>query len=197
MMRQRSHGSGKRMRFCVQSWRVLQFCVALLLLGFGGPWSDAGALAPQIRITVTNRVISDGVSQANPKVFPGAIVEYQAHVANHGQLVVSDNFAVTSQVPPNLSVFVDGDGSNSFVPFVFVDGSPPSTLICIFAALGDQADCVEFSDDGGTRFDYRPIPDSDGVDPNITHVRFRLSGAMAPAILQPPSFTVRFRMKVN
>lgn len=196
MTLRRSDICGERMRFSLGSWRFWHICFASLLLGVGSG-SEAGELTSQIRITLTNRVISDGVSGTNPKALPGAIVEYQAHVANYGQLFASNNVAVTTAVPSNLSLFVEDDGSDSFLPFVFIDGSPPSSLICLFAALADQADCIEFSDDGGASFNYQPIPDGEGVDSNITHVRFRLTGAMAPALLQPASFTVRFRMKVN
>lgn len=192
----RSDICGERMRFFLSSLRFLQICLASLLLGVGSG-SEAGELTPQIRITLTNRVISDGVSSTNPKALPGAVVEYQAHVANYGQLFASENIAVTTDVPRNLSLFVKDNGSNDIVPFVFVDGSPPSSLICVFAALADQADCIEFSNDGGASFNYQPVPDGEGVDSNITHVRFRLTGAMAPALLQPASFSVRFRLKVN
>lgn len=152
----------------------------------------------EVNILMTSEVVSDAISQSNPKALPGAIIEYQMRVSYSGHLpIVGDSVAVTNAVPASLSLVV-GDGSGSIDgPFVFVEGAQPSDLNCLFQSLADIGDCVEFSSNNGATFDYQPTPDYDGTDAAVTHLRFRPRGIMQPATSAPSYFILRYRMKVD
>ena len=63
------------------------------------------------------------------------------------------------------------------------------------ASTGDS---VSFSTDG-SNFSYTPVPDGDGADAAITHVRFALSGAMSAHVdgVTDPSFSLTYGVIVE
>lgn len=147
---------------------------------------------------MTAQVISDPVSNTNPKALPGSIVEFQTRVTYSGlEALDSDSLVIVNAVPSALSLVVDGAGPDNKSPFLFIEGDRPSDLSCHFLALDDSSDCIEFSSDGGISFDYRPTADFDGVDPSVTHLRFRLRGAMPAQLPDPSFFTLKYRMRID
>ncbi|NNE44300.1 MAG: hypothetical protein HKN12_08815 [Gemmatimonadetes bacterium] len=67
-----------------------------------------------------------------------------------------------------------------------------------FASLGSAADDLEFSADGGASFSYVPVPDAQGVDPLVTHLRVRPRGTLAASAGAPhPGFELRFQVRVR
>ena len=84
--------------------------------------------------------------------------------------------------------------SGSGDPVQFVDGATPSGLTFAYATH------VLFSNrpGGAPPYDYVPVPNAMGVDPNVTGLRIAPSGAM-PGIASgnPPSFSVEFRARVR
>ena len=56
----------------------------------------------------------------------------------------------------------------------------------------------EFSSDNGTTWTYTPVIGPDGSDTNVTNIRINLKGTfVADAATPDPSFTLRFRVKVE
>ncbi|MVZ98107.1 hypothetical protein EUU23_10425 [Sphingorhabdus sp. IMCC26285] len=162
---------------------------------FPGPLVAAGS---DLKISITSKVVSGPIAQSNPKALPGSIIEYSAQVSYGGDEALGEHsLAITNPIPQSLSLVVSGLDGGVSSPFDFVEGLPPSDLTCLFRSLADRDDCLEFSSNGGVSFDYQPTPDPDGIDPAITHLRFRLRGAMAPAAAEPSYFTLRYRMKVD
>lgn len=144
--------------------------------------------SPDVRIVMTGRVISDPVSSSNPKALPGSIIEFRAQETYSGREALdSDSLVIVNRVPPAFRPVVAGAGPDNSSPFLLIKGDRPIDLSCHFHALDDSSDCSELSSDGGASFDYRPAPDFAGVDPTITHLRFRLRGTMY-APLHEPSF---------
>lgn len=145
----------------------------------------------------TVQVISDPINGVvNPKNIPGALNNYTLAVNNTGPGSVDANtLAIVDAVPANSELFT-GDLSAG-VPYVFANGALSSGLTCPFVALGNATDCVDFSSDSGATWTYVP---NGGYDPAVTHLRFRLVGAMngdASAGAPYPGFTLAFRVRVK
>jgi hypothetical protein len=161
-------------------------------------FTASAAAGSDVKILMTNAVISGSSSNGNPGLLPGSIIEFQARAVYGGREALGqDSLAITNAVPSALSLIVADKRGDSLSPFAFVEGAPPSCLSCSFRSLDDNGDCVEFSNDGGASFNYRPAPDQQGADPAITHLRFRLRGTMAPASTEPSYFILKYRMKVD
>jgi hypothetical protein len=172
--------------------------ICLLLPGLIALPAGPALASPDVKIVMTAQVISDPVSNSNPKAIPGSILEFQARVIYSGpEALGSDSLTIVNAVPSALSLVVAEAGPSDSSPFLFVDGDRPSDLICNFQSLDDSSDCIEFSSDGGASFDYRPTPDLAGTDPSITHLRFRLRGAMPAALPEPSFFTIKYRMRID
>lgn len=149
-------------------------------------------------VNVSSHVVSDGVSSFNPKSLPSAIIEYEVAVANVSvPHLEDDSFMIANPIPDQLSLFVgdlDGTGSG---PFVYEADNTGSGFECSFASLSNMSDCVEFSNDGGANFGYQPVPDPQGFDPTITHVRFRLRPRLLPLPPLISNFVLRYRMRME
>jgi hypothetical protein len=105
---------------------------------------------------------------------------------------------VLDNVPVQGDLFVGDVGAPGSGPVEFADGSPSSGLTYTFISLASGADDLFFSDDGGVTFGYTPVPDADGYDAAVTHLRVEPTGALAPATAGgDPSFSLRFRVRVD
>jgi uncharacterized repeat protein (TIGR01451 family) len=138
-------------------------------------------------------VLSDPYNAAiQPKRIPGSIVRYAVTVTNAGTgLVDGSSLVLTDPVPAGTALFVSTAGGP---PIELINGTPASGL-----GFSYPAD-VTFSNQpgGGAPYTYVPVPDANGVDPNVTGLRVAPTGAMAAA--GPggsPSFQVRFRVRVR
>ncbi len=137
--------------------------------------------SPSLVVLKAATTLSDPINGAsNPMPIPGATVQYQIVITNTGAgSVDTDSLVITDPLPANTSfVVVDFDGSTAG-PLRFEDGSPSSGLSYTFAALDNSGDDIDFSDDGGSTFDYEPMPDANGVDPAVTNIRVNPKGAFA------------------
>jgi uncharacterized repeat protein (TIGR01451 family) len=138
-------------------------------------------------VTKTSTVISDPVNGTNdPKLIPGAVVQYAITVTNAGNQTVSASTIVIADVLPAGFTY---DGAT---PVTFTNGSTASGLNTFNAAT-----MVSFSSQpgGGAPFSYTPTA---GYDPNVRGVRIAPTGTMAAATATTqPSFTIRFRGRVN
>jgi uncharacterized repeat protein (TIGR01451 family) len=164
-----------------------------------------GALTPQfgdvVTCTLTNTrratanlvvvkastVISDPVNgTVNPKLIPGAVVEYSISVTNAGNRAVDASSIFIADVLPAGFTY---DGATAVT---FANGTTPSGLNAFNAGT-----MVSFSSQpgGGAPFTYTP---SAGYDANVRGLRIAPTGTMAAATATTqPSFTVRFRGRVN
>lgn len=154
---------------------------------------STSVIAPQLRVTKTSEVLSDPVrGTAQPKRIPGAIVRYGVNVVNSGIGAVDNaSLVLTDPIPAGTSLFVS---TSAGAPVEFVDGAPGSGLSFSYPAS------VSFSNQpgGGAPYNYLPVPDANGVDPNVTGIRVAPTGVMAAASgAGNPSFTIRFRVRVR
>lgn len=138
-----------------------------------------------ISIAKASQIISDPTGQSNPKMIPGAIVEYTVTVTNAGDAAVDANTLSLSDVLPAQVAW-----QTSFAP-TLTDGATPSGLnpynASTMTAYSDQP--------GGSPYGYTPAPSIDGT---VTGVRFKPTGSMAASNgTNHPSFTIRYRVQVK
>lgn len=135
----------------------------------------------------TSTVISDPINgTVNPLMIPGAIVEYAISVTNVGNRAVdASSIVITDPLPANVTY-------NSGTPVSFTNGTTASGLNAFNAAT-----MVTYSSQatGGAPFTYTP---SGAFDANVRGLRIAPTGTMAAATATTqPSFTIRFRARVN
>jgi hypothetical protein len=148
---------------------------------------------PALRVTKNVDVLFDPVNGAvNPLQIPGSTQRYRVTVTNSGVgSVDASTLVIADLVPANAELVVAGAGGD---PVQFIDGTTPSGLTFAYPAN------VTFSSQpgGAPPYDYVPVPDANGVDPNVTALRIAPSGAMAGAAGgSDPSFSVEFRVRVR
>ncbi|WP_284125103.1 DUF11 domain-containing protein [Parerythrobacter aestuarii] len=160
--------------------------IAIHDITFCNPYAD-------LSVTKISSVSSDPVNGAtNPKAIPGALIDYLITVSNAGiSPADTDTVVITDAGPANAKICFDANGTG--LPVAFTDGSPVSGLTYNYVALGNTADDLEFSSDGGTSWTYAPTADADGCDTNITHIRLTPSGKFKAST----SFTLRTRYMVE
>lgn len=191
MVQAGSHSAAKSL-----SRHLFTICMVSILTA--SPQPLKAQLIGDVTITTSSQIISDGVSFTNAKAIPSAVIDYTTEVANRSLLPqLPDALFVTNRVPPQLMLFVGDIADPGSGPVVFAQGTMSSQLACTFGGFADGSDCLEFSNDNGATFNYQPVPDADGYDAAVTHVRIRPQGLMAPALPQPSSFVLRYRMKVK
>ncbi len=145
-------------------------------------------------------VLSDPFNgSTNPKSIPGAVKLYTAQVTNQGSGPVDhDSLVLTDAVPANTAMLLTDVDTTGSGPVAFVQGPTSSGLSFTFLALNNPTDDLEFSNDNGLTWTYAPVPNADGVDPAVTHLRVRLRGSMSGnSGAGNPSFELRWRIRVN
>lgn len=148
---------------------------------------------PVLLISKISQPLSDPVNgTAGPKAIPGAIVLYTIGVSNQGLGTVDNNsLQITDALPANTALFVDTSGGD---PIVFVDGATASGLSYLYASD------VIFSNQlgGGPPYNYVPVPDAQGFDPNVTGIQINPGGTMSGAVgSNNPSFNLRIQVRVE
>jgi uncharacterized repeat protein (TIGR01451 family) len=141
-----------------------------------------------LEITKTSSVISDPVNgTSNPKLIPGAVVEYVITVRNVGAGTVDASSIVLLDVMPAEMAFAVG------TPVTFTNGTPASGLNTFNAAT-----MVRFTQAAGGAAPYTYTP-TGSYDANVRGIRIAPTGTMAAATsaTNRPSFTVRFRAQVR
>lgn len=154
---------------------------------------------PSLALTKTVQSFADPANgTTNPKSIPGATKLYVVTITNQGAGAVDSNSVMVSDpIPPNTRMFVGNLGAPGSGPVAFVNGTPSSALTWTFSGLNNLTDDLEFSNDGGTSWVYVPVPDAQGCDAAITHVRMRPKGVMPGNGGGNPSFQLQFRVLVN
>lgn len=154
----------------------------------------------ELSLTSTVSVVNDPVNgSSSPKAIPGAVVEVDVEASNTGTLSSDPQSTVLIQAIDSNSVFYTGtDSSTSPVTFTDGSGNSASGLTFSFSSLTDTSDSLDFSNDGGSSFDYSPSPDSDGYDANITDFRLTLSGSLKPATSElSPAFGYSYQVQLQ
>jgi len=139
-----------------------------------------------LEIEKTSAVISDPVNgTVNPKLIPGAVVEYAITVRNVGAGAVDASSVVVVDIMPAEMAYA------VTTPVTFTNGATASGLS--FASSN-----VTFSQapGGTTNFTYTPTGTFDG---QVTGIRIAPTGTMAAATsgTAQPSFTIRFRARIE
>lgn len=141
-----------------------------------------------LEITKTSQVISDPVNgTTNPKLIPGAIVEYAITVRNFGTGPVDSSSIVIIDTMPAEMAFATG------TPVTFTNGTPTSGLGTFNAST-----MVRYSSAPGgvTPYTYTPVG---AFDRSVRGIRIAPTGIMAGATsaTSQPSFTIRFRAQMQ
>ena len=150
-------------------------------------------LIPVLLVSKIALTVSDPINgSSNPKAIPGATVQYTLGVSNQGPGPVdSDSIVITDPLPPEVALYVATGGGD---PVQFIDGP-------VSSGLGyNYATDVTFSNQpgGGPPYNYVPVPDAQGFDPNVTGLRVNPSGLMnAAGPGGNPSFNIRLQVRVE
>ena len=166
---------------------------ALLLAGLTGGLLDPPAIAP-VSVAKTAAVVSDPLNGVlTPKAIPGAAVDYTITVSNTSNRVLDDGtIAVADLVPVKAKLYVKDLGLAGSGPVAFSQNLL-SGVSYSYTSLASATDDLAFSKDGGVTYTYVPVPDADGCDALVTHVRARPRGALSITGV----FAVRFRVVVR
>jgi hypothetical protein len=161
---------------------------------------SGNAMAAALQISKTPSLISDPVnSGVLPKTIPGAIVDYNILVKNPDTLIAMSLVSVIDDiaVPQGAEYFV-GDLVGSG-PVEFTDGNLlglglfGSGLSYTYTSLSSASDSIAFSNDGGITFAYTPVPDANGYDSHVTHIRVSPTGTFS--VLS--GFNLRLRVRIR
>lgn len=155
---------------------------------------------PDLVVTKSVSVENDPVNgSSNPYSIPGAHIIYQIDARNEGTGTVDmDTIVMIDALPPELEIYVGDFAGVGSGPVIFQDGSPSSGLSYSFVSLSNTGDNLSFSNNGGISYGYTPIPDADGFDVNVTHVRVNPVGIFAASDgFNHPAFTISFRARVK
>jgi uncharacterized repeat protein (TIGR01451 family) len=158
--------------------------------------------SPDITVQKQSVTISDPVNgTVTPKAIPGAIIEYTLTVTNSGNRVVDNNTTVlTDAIPANTSLVLNDIDVPGSGPIKFLEGT--SGLTYTYTTLNSTADNLSFSDgstnNGQLIYNYNPIPDADGIDDNVKHIKISTQGKFKAADVNgTPTFQVKFRLRVK
>lgn len=147
---------------------------------------------PALQVTKTSKAVWDGVSVINPKMITGAVSEYTIRVTSPADYTVADSSILISDATPAYTALIVTDiGGAGSGPAAVTAGS--TGLSYSFFGLSSTVDDIEFSSDNGLSWTYTPAPDSDGTDPNVTHVRVKPKGAMAVS----STLEMQLRYRIN
>jgi Surface adhesin CshA non-repetitive domain 2 len=137
-----------------------------------------------LTIVKSMTLVSDPINgTTNPKLIPGAIVDYDITVTNAGTGPVDlSTVVINDPIPADLATFV---GTSAVT---FINGTPSSGLSFAYPTN------VTWTRTGGLPL----MPDGAGYDGAVTNVRIAPTGIMAAATAGgQPNFTIRFRARIN
>lgn len=157
-------------------------------------------MQPELIVIKTVSTLSDPYSGTiDPRAIPGSEVSYVVDVSNEGAgSVDADSMIITDPLPALACMVVLDIGTLGSGPVDFQDGTPSSGLSYSFTNLGSNMDDLDFSDDGGSTFDYVPSANGQGCDPAVTNLRISPTGTFAADTgAGPPNAQFTFRIIVN
>ncbi|MGL6159619.1 prealbumin-like fold domain-containing protein [Microbulbifer sp.] len=117
----------------------------------------------------------------DPKAIPQSISSYALRLSNAGDgSVDADSLVLRDALPADVDLYVGDLAGAGSGPVVFTEGDPASGLSWEYTSLDSGTDGLDFSLDG-INWDYVPVPDADGFDAAVRHIRLRPGGGMNPA----------------
>jgi hypothetical protein len=154
---------------------------------------------PLLSLLKWSTLVSDPLNgNVNPKSVPGSIREYSFRLTNSGAGAVDNNsLIVLDPLPTTMELFVNDLAGAGLGPIQFQDGTPVSGLSWTFISLASLTDSVDFSNDNGATWTYVPVPDANGFDAAVTHIRLRPQGAMNASGGGNPYVDMTFRMRLK
>lgn len=154
---------------------------------------------PAISMTNSSVVVSDPFNgSTNPKRIPGAVLTRSIVVSNSNSgFTDSSTVVLVMTIPTATSLYVGNLGGAGSGPVLFTDGATASGLTYSYTSLASTTDNVAFSNNGGVSYTYTPVPNANGYDSAVTHVRVSPGGALAAAGAGNPSATFQIRLLVN
>jgi uncharacterized repeat protein (TIGR01451 family) len=165
--------------------------------------SDADTIVyPSLVNVKSSTAVSDPYNGTTlPKRIPGGAVRYDVTVTNTGLGTVNSNtLFIYDAIPANTDLYVTDIGAVGSGPVAFSNGTPTSSLTYTFTSLASTTDDVAFSNNNGATWNYTPVPNANGVDPNVTNLRINPKGTFAgdPTPGAPsPSCTASFRVRIE
>jgi len=153
-----------------------------------------------IRLNMTlNMQDNPNTSRINDLAIPGAVLRYEIHVTNEGNLSTNgDSMELIQTLSNDAKLFVNNLTATG--PIGFTDGAANdiSGLNYSFINLNSTSDGLSFSHNNGANYNYVPTPDSEGYDSNITHIKLVFTGSMLPKYDQGiPEFNIEYQIKVK
>lgn len=100
-------------------------------------------------------------------------------------------------MPVEVSLFVGDIDGPGLGPVSFINSTPSSGLSWSYVSLASLADSIDFSNDNAVTWTYVPVPDADGFDGAITHIRLKPQGQMNAAGATNPYAEFMFRIKIR
>ncbi len=132
-----------------------------------------------------------------PYDIPGSTQVFSLTSRNESAVALdADSVVLTISINPRTMLRVADFEAGVAGPVKFIDGSAQSGLTLDFVSLAAPGDDVSFSTDG-VSFGYAPVPDANGADGAVTHLRVAPSGAFAAAASADPSFTIQYKTIVR
>jgi hypothetical protein len=158
----------------------------------------AGEADIRLNMTVNMQDNPNTVS-TNDLAIPGAVLRYNLHVTNEGNLSTNgNNMELVQTLSTDTKLYVNNLSANGPVLFSNGGGNNISGLSYNFFSLGDNSDNLSFSNNNGTNYSYTPTADSEGYDSNVTHIKLIFTGSMKPKYdLGTPEFNIEYQIKVK
>jgi uncharacterized repeat protein (TIGR01451 family) len=156
--------------------------------------------APDLLVMKSVYTLSDPYNgSVHPKAIPGATMLYTITITNQGIGPVDSNtLVITDPIPEHTSLFVSDMGAPGSGPLLFLDGTVSSGLSYTFTGLESTTDDIDFSEDGGATYTYVPVPDGQGFDGNVSHIRVSPKGAFQGNSAPPaPYCDLKFKVRVD
>lgn len=120
-------------------------------------------------------------ANSQPKSIPGSRGRLAITVTNPDLVALDANsLAIAVPTPPRLAIALDGDGTGSGAVIQTAQGNPASSLALTYATPDSSTDDVDFSADNGATWTFAPVAGDPASEGQVTQVRFRPRGSMAP-----------------
>ena len=148
-----------------------------------------------LNVTKVSSTISDPVrGTTNPLALTDGVIEYAIGVTNPNTMAMDANSVeIIDPTPTKLRLCAVDFGGVGSGPVVFTDGVPASSLTYSYGGLASLTDSVDFSNNGGSSWNYVPQPAGDGCDSAVTTFRVKPTGSLAAS----GKFTLRARYRIN
>ncbi|MFK7897922.1 MAG: hypothetical protein AB8G23_18965 [Myxococcota bacterium] len=150
--------------------------------------------APDLVVFKMVAVEQDGFNTGpTAKAIPLATAIYTIGVSNQGP-GPAGNVVAFDDLPDEVELYVDDYITPG--PIYFVPISSTGGMSVNFTTLDDLLDDVEF-DDGSGAWILEPVPDVDGFDESVEAIRINTTGTLPGSTGTPPSFELRFRVRIK